>query len=298
MVTGAEQLISRGVKPCKIVENGLWWHGPNWLVLPQSQWPIPLEIKTLTVPFEVLTEYKVHLVSVKRELRIGMPDKSHIRLIDYTHNIGKLIRIIVYVKRFIKKRVFERAKRPKELIPIELAIELNERPTNEEKRIALRSLIRLEQKAAYPRECAFFSAQGETLNYVAFPAKSQLISMRPFMDKDGLIRVGGRISKADIPYDQKHPVILPPKSRLCELLIHEAHCATEHGSIQIMTQYLRTNYWIPLLRNELRMFLRKCVVCARFNKVFEEQLMSDLPTDRVQENVPFTCVGVDYAGPI
>lgn len=32
-------LASRGVQPSKLVNNPLWWNGPEWLTKPMSQWP-------------------------------------------------------------------------------------------------------------------------------------------------------------------------------------------------------------------------------------------------------------------
>lgn len=35
------------------------------------------------------------------------------------------------------------------------------------------------------------------------PKSNSLIALSPFLDEDGIIRVGGRLSRADIPYDAK-----------------------------------------------------------------------------------------------
>jgi hypothetical protein len=40
---------------------------------------------------------------------------------------------------------------------------------------------------------------------------SKLVALHPFLDKDGLIGVGGKLQAAVLDYDQKHQVILPPK---------------------------------------------------------------------------------------
>lgn len=291
-------LISRGVSPEKIVDNKLWWHGPWWLSKPQVQWPKSLDVKSLPISPELAVELKVQVARIKPELFISMDDNERVPLCQYSNNIGKLIRIVVYLKRFIHKRVIEKTKKPTNLVPVSQINELNERPTAAEKRNAFKSLIKIEQRGAYQLECAFFQQQGDSVNYIEFPPKSKLLALRPFMDADGLIRVGGRLDRASMTYDQKHPVIIPTKSRMCKLLMHEAHCVTEHGSVQMMSQYLRNNYWIPLLRNELRVLIKNCVTCVRFNKKFETQLMAELPADRVNPNRAFLFVGVDYAGPI
>lgn len=84
-------LISRGMKPSKIINNQLWWHGPNWLTQPQCKWPKPLEVKSAPIPPEALIELKVHLVSVKPALAITMPNGERVPLLHYTNNMGKLV---------------------------------------------------------------------------------------------------------------------------------------------------------------------------------------------------------------
>ena len=38
---------------------------------------------------------------------------------------------------------------------------------------------------------------------------SQFWRLSPFMDSDGILRVDGRLQLSSLPYDAKHPVILP-----------------------------------------------------------------------------------------
>ena len=48
------------------------------------------------------------------------------------------------------------------------------------------------------------------------------------MDHDGVTRVGDRISREDTPGDLKHPVIIPRKGHLTELLIQHHHLKVDH----------------------------------------------------------------------
>lgn len=57
---------------------------------------------------------------------------------------------------------------------------------------------------------------------------SKIKALNPFIDVDGLLRVGGRLSKASIPYDQMHPIILPHAGNC----IRDAHLRTLHGGKQ------------------------------------------------------------------
>ena len=48
------------------------------------------------------------------------------------------------------------------------------------------------------------------------PSKSKIISLSPYLDPDGLLRVGGRLSRANLSQSQKHPIILCSQ---CDLVI-------------------------------------------------------------------------------
>jgi len=45
----------------------------------------------------------------------------------------------------------------------------------------------------------------------------------PFIDEDDLLRVGGRIHKALVSSDKKHPIILSAKSHVAVLLCQYYH---------------------------------------------------------------------------
>ncbi|GFU98883.1 DUF5641 domain-containing protein [Trichonephila clavipes] len=52
----------------------------------------------------------------------------------------------------------------------------------------------------------------------SLPRKNPLAALCPFIDEDGLIRVGGRLQNAQLQYDAKHPIILPNRHKLSSLI--------------------------------------------------------------------------------
>ena len=46
---------------------------------------------------------------------------------------------------------------------------------------------------------------------------------------DGVARVGGRLAQLDIDVDMKHPIIMPQRSHLTELVIRQHHDKLGHA---------------------------------------------------------------------
>jgi hypothetical protein len=139
------------------------------------------------------------------------------------------------------------------------------------------------------------------LNQIKIPRKvigSKLISLSPFIDDTGLLRVGGRLKNAPLKYDQKHPLLLPKNHSVTNLLIESIHKQQLHGGCQTTIAALRRQYWILSCRNAVRKIIFQCIKCFRANPKSYPQLMGDLPAPRVTPSRPFTVTGIDYAGPI
>ncbi|XP_044008615.1 uncharacterized protein LOC122852695 [Aphidius gifuensis] len=163
--------------------------------------------------------------------------------------------------------------------------------TSEERKIALLGLV-INNQRLYFHEVIKQLSKGEALS-----RSSPLIKLTPFLDKDGALRVGGRLSRSLMTSDQKNPLILPRESKLTELIFNECHVNTLHGGAQLMMATLRQQYWIVGGRVPVRSFINKCVVCVRHRAEAAQQLMGQLPASRVLKCKPFLHTGVDYAGP-
>jgi len=123
---------------------------------------------------------------------------------------------------------------------------------------ARRSLIRVFQAAHWKRELNFLS-KGEAMS-----KGSLLIKLTPFLDTQGILRVGGRLKHSLLAYDAKHPVILPHGSHLTRLLVENFHRRTLHGGVQLTLGSIRQLYWIPRGRALVKSVLHRCISCVRW----------------------------------
>lgn len=163
--------------------------------------------------------------------------------------------------------------------------------TATERKEAIEHWVRFEQQKAFKKEIKCIKDKDN------LPSKSEIAALRPKLDENSILRVGGRINKANIAYEKRHQYIIPPKSRLAYLLLRYAHKVTLHGGVQIMMQFLRKSFWIPKMRFEARKYIGTCVECVKQAQRTVGQVMSELPEVRIRPAPPFQHVGVDMAGP-
>ena len=60
------------------------------------------------------------------------------------------------------------------------------------------------------------------------PKTSNLYRLDPILTEDGILRVRGRVRRADLPLDVKHPCILPRRGHITELIICHFHQKVAH----------------------------------------------------------------------
>lgn len=128
---------------------------------------------------------------------------------------------------------------------------------------------------------------------------SSLFRLDPFIDQDGLLRVGGRISTTDGPTTVKHPLILPQRSHVTSLIIDHYHSEVVHhqGRGMTLNALRQSGYWIINGRTAVSSYIHTCVTCRKERGKLQTQKMADLPEERVTPAPPFTYSGMDVFGP-
>ena len=111
--------------------------------------------------------------------------------------------------------------------------------------------------------------------------------------EDGLLRVRGRLASAPVPYEKKHPIILPYKHHVTDLIIKQYHESLGHMGQECVLSSLRETFWVVKGRSAVRRVLRRCIDCQRRNTHPGEQFMANLPEERLTpDKPPFKFVGV------
>ena len=182
--------------------KGRWMNGPGFLKLPEEQWPV----QTATPHREEdMARRQVNTVSSVSYADVG-------KVIDVKNfsSWRRLIRVTAWIKRLAEKiRLKRNALSGREglLMPEEL-------------KKAEMSWIR--------------SAQKDLKNRMK---NGEFKTLSPFVDDKGIIRVGGRIYKAILSDEEKHPVLLPNEHRITLLITSHMH---NHGHPGVATTTAKT----------------------------------------------------------
>ena len=146
----------------------------------------------------------------------------------------------------------------------------------------------------------YFSREIETIRSgKMLPGDSPLIQLTPFLDADGLLRVGGRLGRCPaLGESSKHPTIVHSKSAFGRLLIHDAHLQAGHAGVTRTIGELNPFWYILRYRHTVRLVVKRCMDCRKRKTSPAVPLMAALPRCRLQSHSPpFTQTGIDYFGP-
>lgn len=285
-------LASRGVPTRKISNDSLWLKGPEFLCKPEEDWPdwsLPKvnkeDLELLPEPIVAATEANVTESGSQVSHPLTPSDKLNELLWKFS-SLDKLLRVIARLSTLSAKE------KPENLSPIHLEAALMD------------TVLLAQQEFFTPHIILKIKSDGFTNTLDGCKDKvmkerlKPLQKLSPYVDENGLFRVGGRLQHANIPFDTMHPIILPRRHHVTRLIIEDCHVRGKHfGGVQYTLNILKNQFWIT--QSMVRFYLDRCLHCQIIRAKTGEQMMAPLPADRVASgNSPFTATGVDYFGPI
>ena len=144
-------------------------------------------------------------------------------------------------------------------------------------------LIKHVQRKCYTKEVHSLLS-GQSLS-----KSSSIVSLNPFLDKNGILRVGGRTGE--------HPILIPHSSVIAERIVYDFHNEA-HLGLEWTLSLVRATFWITKARRCVRNVLNRCIVCRKLYAKPTSQVMADLHPARINPNMPaFLHVGLDCFGP-
>ncbi|KAJ8957147.1 hypothetical protein NQ314_006596 [Rhamnusium bicolor] len=95
-----------------------------------------------------------------------------------------------------------------------------------------------EKRLAYISQKEAFVNELLTLKQGKLITKGRLSSLNPFLDKDEIIRVGGRLQLSEFPYEKMHPIVISAKHPFSKLLFRYEHENLCHAAAGIYHEKL------------------------------------------------------------
>ncbi|XP_075163135.1 uncharacterized protein LOC142235763 [Haematobia irritans] len=237
-------MASRGMDPQGIKDNELWWNGPPWLSGPEKDWPRMSVDPSDTLEVE------------KRNIKVHFAYFANFNdILERFSSLPRAIRVVAYIYRFFfATHPKFRNNNHRDSTKISTAEVL----------MVQNRLIVMTQKATFPHEYLALSAKKQ------LSSNSPILSLNPFIDADGVIRISGRLeSSPALSYNERHPILLPYNCQLSRLLV----------------------------KNLIKTTINKCKPCVIYKHKCQNQLMSALPPERSEISRPFAHTGIDFAGP-
>ena len=259
---------SRGLSPTALYHHTLWWEGPPWL----KEEPIPIPRQPPRKPLPDAG----HPVNVLLTYHSIAEDISNL-----PYSYPNIISIAAWCFRFVDRI---QKGRP---VPDRRTRQLR----GKERQAAERWLMRESQRRFFQKELHLLR-RGKPMR-----RDSKLKTLTPYLDKDDLIRIGGRLSNADLPTTQIHPIILDSKDLLMVKYFTYLHVALCHCGPSLLLSHTGTKLHVLGARRLCRKTCSCCITCRKCKPRVQSQVMAELPAQRVTASPPFTHCGMDFAGP-
>ncbi|XP_055931694.1 uncharacterized protein LOC129962029 isoform X2 [Argiope bruennichi] len=272
-------LTSRGLTVHELRNSNFWWHGPNWLLKNECKWPKLAKINNETNIKEDADNLELKK-NVLISSTIAKVNPLNDDLIKRYSSFSKLIRVTAWCLRFLHNYKSALQNRKKDHLNVK------------ELQNATKSLIKIIQMREFEFEINCLQRNK------VLPKNNPLLNLNVFLDNDELLRVGGRLKFSDLPDSQKFPLLLPKKHHFTDTLIEYFHKKALHSGVQTTLYLIRQQYWIPAGQAKVKSVIKRCLTCFRVKNKTIQQMMGDLPRDRVIPSRPFEKVGLDFAGPI
>ena len=294
---------SRGLSVAKLSSTSKWLKGPDFL------WK--KNLPTQVDPFEYPLCPEDPEVKKVQVFASSSTTQHSIQLERFSswYLAKRAIAACLKFKSRLRERCVQKSQEVKQMKGSRGCLTSNYAPaTVEELHQSELEIIKLVQRESFPDEIKILTSlkvnKGDidrelaTERNKSMKKTSSLFRLDPFVDEDGIVRVGGRIRKAKLSFGFKHPVILPRNHHVTKLIIRHYHLQIAHQGRGMTTNAIRANgFWIIGCSSAVRNFIAKCVKCRRLYSGPLSQKMANLPEDRLQPAPPFTYCGVDYFGP-
>ena len=270
---------SRGLpnKPVKIKQ---WFEGPEFLSQPEETWSTLEEEVVVNLDDDPEVKCAAAVVGLKEDILSRLEKFS---------SWYKMKRVIALILKF-KSKIMQKIKNG------------SEEQHTESKRtcdLSIQDLQNAEKEILKSVQAESFGEEIKLLQAKKnLPTSSSIRVLDPYLDRDNLLRVGGRLRRSNLDLNIVHPYLLPKKSHVSLAVIRWCHSNVAHGGRGLtLNELRRCGFWIVNAKIVTRGVIFRCVPCWKLRGKVGEQKMANIPCERTSDEPPFTYCGIDMFGP-
>ena len=267
---------SRGLSAEELKNHHLWWHGPPWLLTD----PVPTSSQPragVLDPDLVKEEKEVAIHTITAKVVGGWEGRFN--------SYHKLLHATALAFQFCRILLSTRPGKTRVTVSHLTVQQLDE---------AEEFLYKQAQQRSFAEELSRLTATTPQ------PVRrdSRLKAVNPFISKQGLMLVGGRLGKSNVSPLQAHPIILSSSDYVTKLIFNHYHIVLSHCGPTLLLAHTATFLYVVAARKLAKSVCQSCLTCRRRAPKALTQLMGELPAPRVNPALCFQNTGLDYAGSV
>ncbi|XP_030646367.1 uncharacterized protein LOC115826628 [Chanos chanos] len=250
--------VSRGQTVEAFLKYESWLSGPGFLLCAQDQWPKNPDPGMLDIDDpEVKRVTQVHFIQAQE------PKNATDKLMTHYSSWTKLKRAVAWFLK-LKDLLKELKAKRKERNTLNEESGMSQfKKTFKGTHLTCEDLTKAETEIVkYCQKQRFIKDLVMLKEHQRVKKSSSLYKLNPVL-QDGVMRVGGRLSRTAMPDDSKQQAILPRVSHITRLVLGHIHDVTPQAGRNHMLAQVRQRFWIPGANGATRRFLSKCVTCKK-----------------------------------
>lgn len=236
--------------------------------------PLNLSVDGITVPFSGQANKSCFSVSMDCSVSL----ENVVQCSKYS-SFGKLCRVLHNVRIFIHKYRLKLGKTNASTLKCPNFVDTRN------------MIIRENQRSCYADVFQYLSSSNGKI-------PSVVNQLNLFLDDSNIIRVAGKFSKLDAPFEERNPILLHRDSHVNRGVIWDLHVGLRHAGVYRLLTTLRREFWIPSAFQVVKRIIKPCLICKKVNSRTLSINRNSYKDYRVNPaEFPFREIAVDHIGP-
>ena len=278
-------ILTREISAENLLQSKLWWYATKWLL--SEEWK------------KEENEYELHPEIT--DMNIAQPERVKTLLEECFENTpgefnDKLRKFTMYTRWVTIWKENKRKIETGELDPTEDHRKSRvkwsrNRPTGQEIKEARIIAMKEMQQQCFKKELETLQ-EGEKVKF------GKCATFQLYIDDQGLIRCHSRVGHRILKGFSIAPVLVDIKHCFVREYLKNMHKCNNHAQSNSTLNKVRQVVHGPGIKNAVKEVVSKCMNCRKIRaSPYSYPTQPNLPIERYLMEIPFTCTGVDYAGP-